>query len=536
MAETKPFFQRIARGAIPLAYGLAAAWFLWVCAQFYLPGKGFTYLVMFGEKEHERFLPELKALNHYEIPESSGYDGAYYAQLAMRPQLGDPALQEAMDLRYRARRILFSWTAYGLALGDPARALHIYAVQNIVCWLLLAALLLRWFPPNGWDNFFRWAGMLFSFGLCFSVRGALVDGPSLLLIAGGVALAEMGRPWWSAALLGVSGLGKETNVLAGAALAPAGGARRDWLTAIGRIALVALPLAIWLVTLKLWLGEAMNTGFRNFAPPFVGYIGKCREIAALLSDPSRTVEARGSILLVVVLTTHFLFFALRPRWRETWWRVGAVYAVLMMLLGEAVWEGYPGAASRVLLPMALAFNILVPRRPAGWLLLVLGNITFLLAPDTLEPAPREAYDVSGPRALRIAEAGSYPVEAVFDANWYGPERSWREVWNWSRGSATVTVRNPQPFPLVANLTFGVRANSARHVSVVTGGRTLWHAQLGRGELARVQVAGVVLPPGETVLRFETDSPGARTPNGDPRELAFSLRDLKIELTGRAGER
>jgi hypothetical protein len=375
--------------------------------------------------------------------------------------------------------------------------------------------------------------VLFSFGLCFSVRGSLVDGPSLLLIAGGVALAEMGRPWWSAALLGISGLGKETNVLAGAALAPSDGTRRGWLAALGRIALVALPLAIWLATLKLWLGEAMNTGFRNFAPPFAGYIGKCREIVGLLSEPSRGVEARAGVLLVVALTTHFLFFALRPRWRETWWRIGAAYAGLMMFLGEAVWEGYPGAASRVLLPMALAFNILVPRRPAGWLLLVLGNITFLLAPDTLQPAPRDAYDVSGPRALRISAAGGYPVEAVFDTNWYGPERSWHEVWNWSRGSATITVRNPQPFPLTANLTCGVRANNARSISLVAGDRTLWHAQLRHGELAHVNLTALVLPPGEMEMRFETDAPGGHTPSGDPRELAFSLRNLEIKLTGRA---
>jgi hypothetical protein len=204
----------------------------------------------------------------------------------------------------------------------------------------------------------------------------------------------------------------------------------------------------------------------------------------------------------------------------------------MMLLGEAVWEGYPGAASRVLLPMALAFNILVPRRPAGWLLLLLGNITFLLTPDTLRPAPREAYEVHGPRALRLAEAGSYPVEIVFDANWYGPERSWREMWNWSRGNATLTVRNPHPFSVTANLTFGVRANNARRINLLAGDRSLWSAQLRQGELAHVNLTAVVLPPGEWVLRFETDAPGGRTPSGDPRELAFSLRNLDITLTGR----
>jgi hypothetical protein len=47
---------------------------------------------------------------------------------------------------------------------------------------------------------------------------------------------------------------------------------------------------------------------------------------------------------------------------------------------------------------------------------------------------------------------------------------------------------------------------------------------------------VALPPGEWVLRFETNAPGAHTPSGDPRELAFSLRNLELTLTERASVR
>ena len=52
-----------------------------------------------------------------------------------------------MDLApYRARRILFSWTAFLLGLGRPAWILEAYALQNVAGWLLLAALLTRWMP------------------------------------------------------------------------------------------------------------------------------------------------------------------------------------------------------------------------------------------------------------------------------------------------------------------------------------------------------------------------------------------------------
>lgn len=101
-----------------------------------------------------------------------GYDAQYYAQIAMRPWLTNRALNEAMDsMPYRARRILFSWTAYGLGGGDPARALHIYAVQNIVCWFLLAGLLLRWFPATSWENFFAGAEYCFRSGCVSACAG-----------------------------------------------------------------------------------------------------------------------------------------------------------------------------------------------------------------------------------------------------------------------------------------------------------------------------------------------------------------------------
>lgn len=530
MAETNLFFRRLRRAAVVLGYGVAVGWFLWVCAHFYMPGKGFTYLIMFGDRTAAHYLPELKALNHYQIPNSVGYDAAYYAQIAMHPQLGDPVLREAVDsLPYRARRILFCWTAYGLALGDPARALHIYAVQNIVCWLLLAWLLLRWFPATDGGNFVRWAGVLFSFGLCFSVRGSLVDGPSLLLIAAGVALAESGRRGWSAALLGVAGLGKETNVLAGAALLPLVGSRREWLQAAARGMVVILPLAVWLITLKLWLGEAMESGYRNFAAPFVAYVGKWREIVHGLDGTGPTWAERGSAFLVIALTTQFLFLALRPRWNDIWWRVGAAYAGLMAVLGEAVWEGYPGAASRVLLPMTLAFNVLVPRGWRWWPVLLLGNITVFMSPETLQPPERPSYEIAGPRALRIEESTGHTVTVTFDDGWHGGERTRLDYWRWSRSSAGFTVDNPHGVALLAKVSFVLRVQGERSIVIKEGERERWRGTLRADEVERIEFDRVRLEPGRNPWHFETDRPGARPANGDPRELAVNVRNLEVEV-------
>lgn len=550
MANLRLFLQHYSRAPVQSAYALTVVIFLLVCAQFYLPGKGFTYLIMFGERENPRYIPQLRGINHYELENSPGYDAQYYAQIAMQPRLSDPALAVGVDnLAYRARRILFCWTAYGLALGHPGRAMRIYAVQNIVCWLALAGLMLRWFPAVSWGNYVRWFGVLFCFGLCFSVRGSLVDGPSLLLIAAGVALLESGRPWWSAVVLGISGLGKETNVLSGVALArPAENTWRGWLAVMARGLIVALPLALWLLVLWQWLGKIGDAGERNFAAPFTDYFAKWQDtivqmraawpelagkqsiLKAMLAD-----ESLLSFLVLVALTAQFLFFALRPRWSSPWWRVAAAYCVLMIFLGDAVWEGYPGAASRVLLPMTLAFNILVPRGWKWWGVLLLGNLAVFASYDALRAPARESFQVEGPRELRMAEDGGRTVAALFDDHWHPAERSRLEFWRWSKGSATVILRNPQPFAILATVSFSVRCNDERKVGLWQDGYARWERTLQRGESRDVKVRNMRLEPGDTVWKFQTDLPPINPGNKDPRLVAFKVSNLTIDIIGRADD-
>lgn len=71
------------------------------------------------------------------------------------------------------------------------------------------------------------------------------------------------------------------------------------------------------------------------------------------------------------------------RWRDPWWRVGIAYAGLMLVLGPAVWEGHPGAVTRILLPMTFAFNLLLPRLRWFWPLWILDNANLLDAVDII---------------------------------------------------------------------------------------------------------------------------------------------------------
>jgi hypothetical protein len=49
----------------------------------------------------------------------------------------------------------------------------------------------------------------------------------------------------------------------------------------------------------------------------------------------------------------------------------------MLAVDAAVWGGYPGAVTRVLLPMTLAFNLLLPSGKAFWPVWTAGNLPVL---------------------------------------------------------------------------------------------------------------------------------------------------------------
>lgn len=516
---------------VGLGYAAVVALFLWTLAQFYIPGKGLSYLIAFGANQEEARLSKIRKLDYFVTKASDGYDAQYYVQIAMDPSLQNQALKRAVDsLPYRGRRILFAATAYAFGLGQPAWILQAFALQNVVTWLLLAGLLLHWFPPRTWDNFIRWAGTMLSIGLCLSFRNALFDGPSLLLIAFGVYLLEKGRPWWSTAVFALGGLGKETNLLGAAALLPKltdGG--RAWGVAVVRGLLTVVPLALWVTYIALFVGgKAGDPGVRNFDLPFAAYGRKWGEVLESLPEVS-AVNAwpLWGLLMLVALTVQFLFLVLRPQWTQAWWRIGLSFAMLMIFLGDAVWEGYPGAASRVLLPMQLAFNVLVPAGRGWWAVLVLGNLTLLAAPAALESPTGEGYVVRGPDEL-VYGSGRQKFTIEFADAWHPVERYNNDYWAWSSGSAALAVNNPQTTPVLTRLRFTMTVNAPRNVRLRLNGTSLWAAEIGDRSSLSVTLNELVLPPGTSTLEFQTDTPPSLV-GSDPRLLAFRLQNLRVDV-------
>jgi len=353
--------------------------FLASVARFYHAGYGFTALLGMP-KGHDYEVPELRALPHIDY-DGTGYDGQYYVQLALRPTLRDSAIDRAMDSPpYRARRILFSWTAYVLGLGRPAWIVQAYALQNVACWLLLAWLATRWIPLDTGRQFAAWVAALFSHGLLFSVRFSLLDGPSLLLIALAVLATERGRSWLAAAIAGIAGLGRETNLLAAIALSRGSHETRPWLKLFALAAIVVLPLALWHDYLWSIYRSGSFAGGEQLARPLSAFLGAWRTTLAGIRVDGALSPSLHPLLVLVSLTVQAAFLVFDRQWRDPWWRIAGAFAVLMLIVSPAVWVGSPGAITRVVLPLTFGFNVLLVRAQRGfWAWFVLGNLHLLPA-------------------------------------------------------------------------------------------------------------------------------------------------------------
>jgi hypothetical protein len=354
--------------------------FLIIVSSYYDRTTGLTVFLTLPASSHSYELPAVQATTHAHDETQGGYDGQFYAQFAVEPLLRDPAIDRAMDNPgYRAHRILFSWTAWAMSGGNPQRALEAFAWQNVVAWLLLAWVLCRWCPPDSPRQLVLWAGVLWSHGLLTSVRNALTDGPSVLLTVVAVLAVDRGRPWLAAAIVGLSGLARETNVLAAAMLAPL--VRKDWRTwwrpAAAAVVCVT-PLLLWLDYLRSLYREAAFSGGDHLVTPLSGFLFKVGATAGDFSSNGMSVATVASATMLLGFVGQAVALAWCTRaWRRhatharTWLLVAWPFLLLGLVMHRVVWEGSPGAITRVTLPLTVGVNMalaITPRAP-WWLIL-----------------------------------------------------------------------------------------------------------------------------------------------------------------------
>lgn len=367
------------------AYAAVVVGFLLTVASYYDRTTGLTIFLGLPANSHAYELPAVQAAPHTHDPVDGGYDAQFYAQMAVDPLLRDPDIDRAMDKpAYRAHRILLSWTAWALSGREASATLRIYAFQNVVAWLLLAGLLLRWLPPRDARTFGLWAGILLTHGLLTSVRNALTDGPSVLMTATAVLAMERGRPWLAALVAGLSGLARETNIFAGTLfVSQLTRDPRSWLKAAAGVALCVLPLILWLDYLRSIYGMAAFSGGDHITTPFAGLVWKMRSIGASLISDGFTFKVAANVTVVMSIAAQGgALVWCSMQWLKdrtgspAWLLVAWPFLLLAVTAHRVIWDGTPGAITRVVLPLTVGVNVLLARHPrAPWWLIVAVNLS-----------------------------------------------------------------------------------------------------------------------------------------------------------------
>jgi hypothetical protein len=493
--------------------------FLGLVARYWHPVYGFTSFLQLDSSNDAVKIAAFREQPVFVYRDTGGYDGLYYAQIAYHPLLDSPELAPAMDsLAYRARRILPPALAWLLAGGNPAWIVHVYSLLNVGAWLALAGLLWRGWGVSSTRGWLAWTGVLFSAGALSSVRLALTDLIALVILTAGLLAAEKGSRGRSVAGIALSGLARETSLLAVVGLL-----ERPWCSwrNFARVAVAALPLALWMVYVS-WRVRETSSGLYNFTWPVMGYIGKWTELVAALRHESERLAVWSTVLATIGLTVQAVFFLVHRQPDNRWWRVGVVYVALMLCLGTPVWEGFPGAATRVLLPLSLAFNALAHRSGVSFRWLVAGNLTVIAGLLALGSLPHD------PREIAAARANGISCVARVADGWYNVERSSRHTWAWSRPASSLELSTWDHRDQSVALKCSLRSPVPRTVVVRDAQGEVWRGPVGiqKSELT----LHTRLVSGRGRLDFFTLEPAtAEPPERGGRTLAFALYDARLLL-------
>jgi hypothetical protein len=505
--------------------GLAAiAIFAVLAGRFWHPYYGFTRFVQLDEADARTGIHEIREHPVFTYEGFNGYDGAAYAQIAFHPLLDSPELEPALgNVPYRARRILASVLAWLIAGGNPARIANAYAGLNLIVWVGLAVLLWRALPVMDARSWIAWAGVMFSAGALHSVRLALTDLLGATLVTAAVFLVERGRTKSASGALALAGLARETTLAAVVALLRTPWlARSTWSANAARTLLVATPLFAWIMYVR-WKAGPAPQGLGNFTWPIIGWLEKwSATLADFVREPNFRLLNTTTLLALIALTAQAAFFLRRRRFENPWWRVGAIGVVMMAALGTSVWEGHPGAATRVLLPMSVAFAVLATRERANLWWISAGSVTVFSGLIALSHVPPAAHEFASGRL----DGGAYMVR--LGGGWYGLEQDRRARWSWSAQRASLEIQVAPRAPQSLTVNFKIRAIKPRDLEVRHHNTVLWRGAVGE-KASVITFPIVVSADGSATLELTSAANAVpESTERNARALGFAIFGVTLE--------
>ena len=334
-----------------------------------------TGVIYFGDNFAAREVPALQTL-HPQTQPSCGYDGQFYAQIALDPTMPVSLYRTALDgTAWRGQRIFLPVVAWLAGLGQPRVILIVYALLNLLAWGTLLMMMRRRLQPFDARRMLGLYAVMLSTGTLVSLQYALTDLPAVAL--GLLAIDATEMP--AALLVTCAALTKPTGLLFAAGPFLPASLRPH------KIALALIPTAaLGLWTLYIYHHFSVPRMSSDLGWPGVAFVHHLLDIltrtqvriwnwnnGAWIFWDNRFLE----LLALFSSAVQVLFLAARPRWRDPLWRVGAAFAVLFVFLSDAVCLDTIDY-SRTVLMMTVAFNVLlveVRPMPAFLGLLVAGN-------------------------------------------------------------------------------------------------------------------------------------------------------------------
>ena len=342
---------------------------LLILANHYSRKDGFLELIYFGQAFEQQSLPEIKEIDpprNYEY----GYDGQFYAQLAISPLLQDPHLEEALDNpEYRAQRIGLPALANILGLGKPVAVLQVYALLNFVFWIILLLVLIRMITVDTLRGPLILMAILWSTGTLTSLSRSLTDMPAVTL---GLIAVTTNRKWLSSTLLLTCGsLIKETSILSFTAIPVDGIFKKSGFSKVV-ISGVIMSLAcyLWYIYVQQNITAHNAVNLLGISWPIVGFLSK---IATAIPDFKNAWSHESlpqnifklyEVLAPLSLFIQAIYLLIKVRIKDQIWRFGVGFVLLMLILSMAVWKEQ-FAYCRVLLPLTVSFNLLIYKFESG---------------------------------------------------------------------------------------------------------------------------------------------------------------------------
>jgi hypothetical protein len=326
-------------------------------------------------------LPEVNQLPD-DCKVTNGYDGQFYAQIALVPFLDKEVLVNVIDNpAYRSRRIGMPFLANLLSFGNVKWVLYWYAVLPVIFWYIFLIILLESPLIQSGKGLMILIAIMISTGTLVSLARALPDLPALVLSYCALHASTIGI--WGALLLSIAVLFKETTLLSFLILLPLSfkARLRDYILSISKGLLILLPFTVWMLYIASIYGWEKFWGLSNFSYPGEAlYFAIKRDIQNLKKIRSYLpFEFIFHCLALLSLCVQMFFMFAYRKIQSYIWRFGIGFALLLPFLGKAVLADVH-AFSRVVLPLTLAFNLLlfeISKEKRSWVFIIwytLGNI------------------------------------------------------------------------------------------------------------------------------------------------------------------